>query len=72
MKLIIDNREPQQIIKYINALNEMVIKQLSILLAASKLCKKGAYLVYATCSMLEDENEKIVSKFDDVETVAPK
>ena len=46
-----------------NALNEMVVKQLSILLAASKLCKKGAYLVYATCSMLEDENEKIVASF---------
>tara|TARA_B100000035_G_scaffold24868_2_gene19529 strand:+ start:18520 stop:19785 length:1266 start_codon:yes stop_codon:yes gene_type:complete len=46
-----------------NSLNEMVIKQSSILQAASKLCKKGAYLVYATCSILEDENEKVVASF---------
>ncbi len=45
------------------SLSELTVKQASILLAASKLCKKGGYLVYATCSMLEDENEKIVASF---------
>lgn len=46
-----------------NALSELVVKQAAILSAAAKLCKKGAYLVYATCSILEDENEKIVDSF---------
>ena len=46
-----------------NSLSELIIKQTSILSAASKLCKKGAYLLYATCSMLSDENEKIIDAF---------
>ncbi|MDA7700572.1 RsmB/NOP family class I SAM-dependent RNA methyltransferase [Methylophilaceae bacterium] len=45
------------------SLSELTIKQASILEAASKLCKKGGYLVYATCSILNDENEDIVTQF---------
>ena len=42
---------------------EINIKQLNILNAAASLCKKGAYLLYATCSILKNENEEIVEKF---------
>jgi 16S rRNA (cytosine967-C5)-methyltransferase len=42
---------------------EINVKQLNILNAAASLCKKGAYLLYATCSILKDENEEIVEKF---------
>ena len=45
------------------SLAELATKQASILEAASKLCKKGGYLVYATCSILNDENENIVASF---------
>ncbi len=42
---------------------EINVKQLNILNAAAGLCKKGAYLLYATCSILKNENEEIVEKF---------
>ena len=42
---------------------EINVKQLNILNAAASLCKKGAYLLYATCSILKNENEEIVEKF---------
>jgi len=45
------------------SLAELATKQASILEAASKLCKKGGYLVYATCSILNDENENIIATF---------
>jgi len=45
------------------SLSELVIKQSAILSSASALCKKGGYLVYATCSLLDDENEMIVEEF---------
>tara|TARA_B110000261_G_C12896266_1_gene282536 strand:- start:261 stop:692 length:432 start_codon:yes stop_codon:yes gene_type:complete len=45
------------------SLSELVIKQGAILSSASALCKKGGYLVYATCSLLDDENEIIVEEF---------
>ena len=38
-------------------LNELISKQEAILNSASSLCKVGGYLVYATCSLLNDENE---------------
>jgi 16S rRNA (cytosine967-C5)-methyltransferase len=42
---------------------ELSGKQLSILNGAARLVKPGGRLVYATCSILEEENEAIVSQF---------
>jgi 16S rRNA (cytosine967-C5)-methyltransferase len=42
---------------------EMRVKQAAILHAASTLVKTGGRLVYATCSLLPEENEKIVDAF---------
>jgi 16S rRNA (cytosine967-C5)-methyltransferase len=42
---------------------ELSGKQLSILNGAARLVKPGGRLVYATCSILEEENESIVSQF---------
>lgn len=39
---------------------ELTQKQTAILRAAAKLLKPGGRLVYATCSLLQDENESIV------------
>ncbi|MHB1051690.1 MAG: RsmB/NOP family class I SAM-dependent RNA methyltransferase [Thiobacillus sp.] len=39
---------------------ELTQKQAAILRAAAKLLKPGGRLVYATCSLLQDENESIV------------
>ena len=46
-----------------SALAELAAKQQSILAAAATLVKPGGRLVYATCSVLPDENEAIVSAF---------
>jgi 16S rRNA (cytosine967-C5)-methyltransferase len=45
------------------SVQELTQKQASILAAASKLVKKGGRLVYATCSLLQDENRAIVDAF---------
>jgi len=45
------------------ALAELVVKQQSILAAAASLVKPGGRLVYATCSVLPDENEAVVAGF---------
>jgi 16S rRNA (cytosine967-C5)-methyltransferase len=45
------------------AVAELTVKQSAILHAASGLVKKGGRLVYATCSLLDAENESVVSKF---------
>ncbi|AMS33154.1 MAG: RsmB/NOP family class I SAM-dependent RNA methyltransferase [Betaproteobacteria bacterium] len=45
------------------AVVELNVKQASILNAASKLVAPGGRLVYATCSVLPEENEKIVEAF---------
>lgn len=37
--------------------------QLSILIGASRLLKKGGRLIYATCSLLAEENEAVVEQF---------
>ncbi|GBG13641.1 16S rRNA (cytosine967-C5)-methyltransferase [Novimethylophilus kurashikiensis] len=42
---------------------ELTVKQGNILEAAAKLVKPGGRLVYATCSLLEAENEGVVAAF---------
>ncbi len=44
-------------------LDELVVKQAGILDSASRLVRKGGRLVYATCSVLSDENEAQVQGF---------
>jgi len=44
-------------------IEELQAKQFSILTAAAKLLKPGGRLVYATCSLLEQENQTIVNEF---------
>jgi 16S rRNA (cytosine967-C5)-methyltransferase len=45
------------------ALQELVAKQTAILASASRLLKPGGRLVYATCSLLAQENEEIAQAF---------
>ena len=42
---------------------ELNVKQASILASASRMVKPGGRLVYATCSILDEENEDIVNAF---------
>lgn len=42
---------------------ELNAKQISILTGAARLVKSGGRLVYATCSLLDEENEAIVAQF---------
>jgi 16S rRNA (cytosine967-C5)-methyltransferase len=42
---------------------ELTVKQTNILARAAKLVKAGGRLVYATCSLLQDENEVIADTF---------
>jgi len=44
-------------------INEMARKQRGILSDASRLLKPGGRLVYATCSILEEENRQVVEEF---------
>lgn len=46
-----------------SAVGELAAKQAAILAAAATLVKPGGRLVYATCSVLPDENEAIVAAF---------
>ena len=43
--------------------NELIHKQTDILTAAARLLKPGGRLVYATCSILDEENAAIVDAF---------
>ncbi|WP_210547106.1 RsmB/NOP family class I SAM-dependent RNA methyltransferase [Rhodoferax sp. PAMC 29310] len=45
---------------------EMVVKQTSILQSAARLLKSGGRLVYATCSVLPQENESIAEAFTEL------
>ena len=45
------------------SITELMPKQLSILTSAARLVKKGGRLVYATCSILDAENEGVVQQF---------
>ncbi|HEY0488168.1 MAG TPA: RsmB/NOP family class I SAM-dependent RNA methyltransferase [Telluria sp.] len=55
------------------AVTEMHDKQIAILDGAARLLKGGGRLVYATCSLLDEENEQVVEQFlaahDDFELV---
>jgi 16S rRNA (cytosine967-C5)-methyltransferase len=45
------------------AIAELTVKQTNILQSASRLVKSGGRLVYATCSVLPEENEQIATAF---------
>lgn len=45
------------------AVTELVAKQTAILKSAARLLKLGGRLVYATCSLLPEENQQIVADF---------
>ena len=45
------------------AVAELAAKQRAILAAAARLVKPGGRLVYATCSILQDENDAVVADF---------
>ena len=45
------------------AIDELRVKQQAILSAAARLVKPGGRLVYATCSLLREENEGVVESF---------
>ena len=55
------------------AVTEMHDKQIAILDGAARLLKGGGRLVYATCSLLDEENDQVVEQFlaahDDFELV---
>ena len=46
-----------------SAIDELAAKQRGILRAAARLVKPGGRLVYATCSILREENEAIAEEF---------
>jgi 16S rRNA (cytosine967-C5)-methyltransferase len=45
------------------SVTELTQKQQNILTAAARLVKPGGRLVYATCSLLREENEAVVEAF---------
>lgn len=49
----------------LQAVEEMAVKQTAILQSAARLLKSGGRLVYATCSVLPQENEAIAQAFSE-------
>jgi 16S rRNA (cytosine967-C5)-methyltransferase len=49
------------------AVQELQAKQQAILASAARLLKSGGRLVYATCSLLPDENEFVAAAFTDAQ-----
>jgi len=47
----------------LQSVEEMAVKQAAILQSASRMVKSGGRLVYATCSILPQENEAIAEAF---------
>ena len=47
----------------LEGVGELNVKQISILTGAARLVKPGGRLVYATCSLLDEENDAIVTQF---------
>ena len=45
------------------AIDELAAKQRAIMFAAARLVKPGGRLVYATCSILRDENDAVADAF---------
>lgn len=45
------------------SIQELTVKQASILASAAYLLKPGGRLVYATCSILPEENEQVIAQF---------
>ena len=50
----------------LRSVEEMAVKQSAILQSASRLLKPGGRLVYATCSLLPQENEVIAESFSEL------
>jgi 16S rRNA (cytosine967-C5)-methyltransferase len=53
------------------SVDELCTKQMAILSSAARLLKPGGFLVYATCSPLEAENEHIAQAFNAAQTADP-
>ncbi len=47
----------------LDAIDELQQKQQAILSSAARMVKPGGRLVYATCSLLKEENESVVAQF---------